>query len=1018
MSDMSAAADRTTAGTDVVSTVIEGNPIINNAFREPAQYWHFSGVTPVIRQGRRTAGYLAPSPDGQLKITDEIIPLQLVNDLRERTREWRGSGYPGATTVTRDLFRHWFDDTRIASATRPFYCQQEAVETVVFLAEAPAHLKVGVAVPPSGETYDRWAVKMATGTGKTMVMALLIAWSGLNKAVNRQAAGYADQILVMAPNVTVKDRLQGAGGLDPKHPESLYNEFDLIPPQFAGLLGRTRVQVMNWHGLLPKEDPKRSVVKRGVESDAAFCRRVLPDLQGPGPLLVLNDEAHHAYRFAADVRSNVDGDDQELREATVWIDGLERIHRHRGILRAIDASATPMYPGIFRERSWSPFEWIVSDFALVDAIESGLVKIPRTPTADDAGETVPKYRSLWEHIKKSLPKRTEADADSHPLMDYLAEADGPLKQLASAWEDTYQTWQEAGRPVPPAMVVIAHDTAVARLLEKHIATLGEASPMLVNSRHGADVTVRIDSDALEQAEAGKGDRTAELTRQIIATVGRVGKPGEQVRCLISVAMLSEGWDARNVTQILGLRAFASQLLCEQVVGRGLRRSSMADLSQPEFVDIYGVPFQLLPMAKATGGKPTPPPDYTNVHSLRDRKHLALDFPRLVQIVPDIHDTLDVDFDAIEPVRVTPRFDPTATFVEFDLGTPHAGMGGVTQDRERAYNNFRVQRLLFRVAAGLIQPYDKPWLFPQALSVAQRMVRSVDEGGRIEYAKGVDPREVCNLRYMTLIRERLGAALRPGQGPERFLPALDEYQPIGSTEGLNFNSPTDKCVATIKSHVSHAVCDSGLERKIAAVLDGLDLVESWVKNHKLYLEIPYLYLGGTFRYRPDFVLRLEDGLRVIVEGKGEADEKDDAKATAARRWVEAVNTWGVLGTWAYVICTDANELADQLKTVLRQTTREEPTMMLAYIVSRTSDQLVLEGRDPETGDELQLVVPAEYADPDLRAGEWTELSVSPNSQGNLVPRARAPRSHGASENEISEALSWADRVLLHVEDEPA
>jgi type III restriction enzyme len=895
---------------DQPGQVIEGNPIINDAFTEPTRYWHFAGVTPEVREGRRIAGYLAPSPDGQLRITDELLPLEVVNDLRDRVRQWRADGYPGTTTVTRDLFRHWFDDERKASNTRPFFCQQEAVETVVFLVEAPDHLKVGVKVPTSGEAYIRWAVKMATGTGKTMVMSLLTAWSGLNKVANRQDTRFADQILVVCPNLTVRDRLSGIGGLDPKNPSSLYVEFDLVPPQFSKMLGQVKVQVMNWHQLAPKEDPKRSVLKRGRESDAAFCRRVLTDLSPNGRVMVLNDEAHHAYRFPPDA-SIGKAEADELREATVWIDGLERIHRHREVLRAIDCSATPMYPSVFKDRAWTPFEWVISDFALVDAIESGLVKIPRTPTDDNTGEAIPKYRNLWEHIKKTLPKRNEAEEDSHPLTDYLAEADGPLKQLAGAWEDTFTAWEEAGRKVPPVMITICHDTTVARLLERHIADLGEASPMLVNTPGEKPVTVRIDSDALAKAEGGVGNAEAEQIRELVATVGKPGQPGADVRCLVSVAMLSEGWDARNVTHILGLRAFASQLLCEQVVGRGLRRSDYSDLSQPEYVDVYGVPFQLLPMAKATGAKPTAPPDYTNVHTVRDRHELRLEFPRIVQVVPDIQDTLDVDVDAIEPIRVTPRFDPTDTYVEFDLGTPHAGMGGATQDRERAYENFRIQRLMFRVAAGLIEPYKKPWLFPQALRIAQNVIRPIEEGGKVAYAEGVDPREICNLRYLTVLRERLGAALRPGEGPERFLPALDEYQPIGTTDGLNFSSPTDKCVLTEKSHLSHAVCDSGLERKMCAVLDAHPLVHSWVKNHKLFLEIPYLYFGVTHRYRPDFIVKLTTGLVVLLEGKGDPDEKDDAKATAARRWVEATNTWGGLGTWIHDICYGAGSLKDRL-----------------------------------------------------------------------------------------------------------
>ena len=899
--------------TRTASTVIEGNPIINDAFREPDRHWDFTSVTPFVAEGRREAGYLAPSPDGQLNITDQVIPIAAANQLRDKVRSWRSDGYPGATQITRDLFDYWFDDSRIAQNSRPFFCQQEAVETVAFLTEAPDHLKVGIDVPASGEAYTRWAIKMATGTGKTFVMSMLIAWTGLNRAANRLDTRFTDQVLVMAPNVTVRDRLSGIGGLDPKHPESGFSpsQFDLIPPQYSTLLGQVRVQVMNWHGLAPKEDPKRSVLKRGRESDAAFCKRVLTDLSPNGRVLVLNDEAHHAYRFPDGVAVPKGSDADEVREATVWIDGLARIHQHRGILKAIDMSATPMYPSIFKGKAWMPFEWIVTDFALVDAIESGLVKIPRTPTADDTGEAIPKYRNLWEYIKKSLPKRTEVESESHPLTDYLAEADGPLKQLASEWEETFEAWQKAGREVPPAMVVIAHDTNVARLLDKHIADMGEASPLLRNPKNGPAVTIRIDSDALRQAEAGEGKAEAEEIREIVATVGKKGEPGEQVRCLISVAMLSEGWDARNVTQILGLRAFGSQLLCEQVVGRGLRRSSMSDLSEPEFVDVYGVPFQLLPMARAEGSVPTAPPDYTNVHTVRSRDNLQIEFPRLLQVVPDIQDTLDIDFDAIEPIRVTPRFDPTETYVEFDLGTPHAGMGGETQNRDRAYESFRIQRIEFRLAQQIVEPYEKPWLFPQALQIVRDVVRPVSDGGKIDYADGVDPREITNMRYQNQIVERIQAVLRPGEGPERFLPSLDPYQPSGSTEAINYNSPTDKCVSTEKSPLSHAVCDSGLERKIAAVLDSSDLVEAWVKNHRLYLEIPYLYVGSTYRYRPDFIVRLASGDMVLVEAKGDPDEKDDAKATAARRWVTAVNTQGGYGQWRHLICYNANDLEDRL-----------------------------------------------------------------------------------------------------------
>ena len=893
----------------VVGQIVDENPIINAPYEEPSRHWNFGGERPIVVAGRRPSGFLPPSPDGQLRIIDIFNEIPVVNDLRNRVRTWRNDGYIGASNITKDLFSGWFDDGRIASSVRPFFCQQEAIETLVFLTEGPADRLVGVDVPSAGELYSRLAVKMATGTGKTLVMAMTIVWSGLNRAANRRDPRFTDQVLVVCPNLTVRDRLTGAGGLLPENPESLYNQFDLIPPNLSTLFGQVRVEVVNWHQLFTKDDPKRSVMRRGPESPVAFCRRVLTGLSSRGRILVINDEAHHAWRVPADLILARD-DEDAVKEATVWIEGLEMVHRHRGILRCLDFSATPMYPGSFRSKAWSPFEWIVSDFALVDAIESGLVKIPRTPTDDNAGAAVPKYRNLWTHIKGQLPKRKDLEGGSNSLTDYLTEADGPLKQLAGEWDETLQAWSEAGRREPPVMIVVCHDTTMARILERHIAELGEAGPELQNHPGQPPVTVRIDTDALARAESGEGTATAEATRKLVATVGKRGQPGEQVRCLVSVAMLSEGWDARNVTHILGLRAFQSQLLCEQVVGRGLRRTDYSDLSKPEYVDVYGVPFQLLPVAQGSAGGPVLPPDYESVHTMADRPAYRLQFPRVVQIVPDVQDRLIIDWEAIQPVRVEPRFDPTDTWVEFDLGGSGHGIGGETQNRHRAYESFRIQRLCYRLAARLIAPYpDRPWLFPQALRIAHRATQTTEEGGKIALAPGVDERELCNLRYLSLLHDRLSMAIKSepegetDDGDERLVPALDDYQPIGSTDGMNYYAPREKCLRTAHSHISHAVCDSALEMQIATVLDSLEQVDFWVKNHKLFFEIPYLYQGQTHRYRPDFLVRTVGGVNLLIEGKGQADEKDDAKFTAARRWCVAVNTWGRLGQWSYEVCYD-------------------------------------------------------------------------------------------------------------------
>jgi type III restriction enzyme len=887
-----------------VGQVTDQNPIINDPHAEPTRYWHFGDGAPMIQDGRRAAGYIPPMvKGGQLQITDELVMLEQVNRIRDRVREWRESGYPGATQITKSLFEHWFDPER---ETRPFFAQREAIETIAWLTEAPADKWVGIDIAKY-EAYERWAIKLATGAGKTLVMGMTIAWSGLNKIANRQDRRFADAFLVVAPNLTVKGRLTGDDGLLPSDPNSVFQRFDLIPGQLAGLLGQVRVKVINWHQLAPKEDPKRSVLRRGKESDAAFCRRVLGDLGPKKRIMVLNDEAHHAWRPPPDLR--VTGTEKEdVLEATVWINGLERIHRNREIIRCVDYSATPIYPGaVGGDKAWRPFEWVVTDFGLVDAIESGLVKIPRIPTDDDAGTSIPKYRNLWDYVKKALPKRGDDPEDpDHPLIDYLSEVDGPLKQLAGAWLETFTTWGHGDFKIPPVMIIVCNETKMAEMLEKHIADRGEATPWLENKPGEPNVTVRIDSKLLAEAEMREEGESAQdaaaRLRGLVSTVGKEGQPGEQVRCLISVGMLSEGWDARNVTQILGLRAFQSQLLCEQVVGRGLRRSNYSDLTQPEFVDVYGVPFQLLPFARATGAI-VEPPKATTVRSLRERVDLRLEFPRVEQIINDLGDIVTVDMDGIEPIRVSPENDPNATWVEFEVGSPGKGIGGQTQDRRAAYENFRMQRLVFRLAADLvtdIDKRDKPWVFPQMAQIVREVIAR-----KVEYAPGVkDERELCNLRYVAELRNRILTSLR-SEEREGLLPVLNQYEPIGDTM-VNFQT-AKPAEPTTKSHISHVVWDSKLELEMARALEQDNRVIAYAKNERVFFEIPYRWQGTTGRYRPDFLIKLDNAVTLVIEGKGRKTERDDAKLTAMRRWIGAVNQWGNLGRWEFGICFTEGEL---------------------------------------------------------------------------------------------------------------
>ncbi len=323
------------------------------------------------------------------------------------------------------------------------------------------------------------------------------------------------------------------------------------------------------------------MVQLGPESDTAFCSRVLRDLGPKGNLLVVNDESHHAYRIqynpeppmlqmlgeGTGVRRKVRverGTSEENKEATVWVGGLDRIHRVRGIHLCLDLSATPYYISGSGREEGIPFDWIVSDFDLVGAIESGLVKVPRIPIDDNSGDLSPRYFNLWEHIKVTLPKKmTKGDQSGDALMQILIGVEGTLATLASEWKKTLDTWEEAARVTPPVLILVCNDTATASVIHRYIAD-GKLLPELKNQIGQPEVTIRIDSRLLEQAESRNDGESrtdaAERLREVLATVGKPGAPDKQIRCVVSVGMLTEGWDAQNVTHILGLRAFTSQLL--------------------------------------------------------------------------------------------------------------------------------------------------------------------------------------------------------------------------------------------------------------------------------------------------------------------------------------------------------------------------------------------------------------------------------------------------------------------------
>jgi len=916
------------------------NPIVNSPFEEPARYWAYEEGQPILKEGRRPAGYYLKArtrgPQTSL-LEEEFVPLDMVNTIRERVKAWRQRSYPGVTPITCQLLNHWNNPDR---ERKLFFCQREAVETLIWLVEASAAEKQGIVISRDNG-LTRYACKMATGSGKTVVMGMVIAWQVLNKLDNPQDRRFSDAVLLVCPNLTIRERLQV---LFPWKPGNYYDKFDLVPRGVLERLQQGKFEVTNWHLFQPQDDSRTtSVVQRGAESDAAFCRRVLKELGNKQNILVINDEAHHAYRPAPlpeEVKAQLSADEiAEREEATVWVSGLDRIARARGINFCADFSATPFYIKGSGYEEGAPFPWIVSDFSLVDAIESGIVKIPRVPVDDNTGALIPKYFRLWEHINQQLSasERQTARRRAKPE-SVLRQAEGALATLASEWKKTFEEFQRTGSAVPPVMIVVCDNTDLAKLVHEHIAG-GNVLPELANAQNG-EVTFRIDTKLLAEAEAVLEGETkadaAERLRKVVDTIGKIEwegegePPGKNIRCVVSVGMLNEGWDAQNVTQILGLRAFTSQLLCEQVVGRGLRRLNYDDFTEPEYVDVYGVPFEVIPVKKKPVSRSEVQKVSTLVRALPERKHLEITFPRVEGYIVDVRSRIRLNIDGVPFLQIGGE-DPTEVIVKpavgYRIGRPdRLGPGPeVVHDRNPFHREKRLQATVYEIAAELthrLKEKREEWsarhiLFPQVLAAVWRYLE--------ERVVVVDPdvplEEIALLKYKQRIIERLTEAIEPDTeaGEPPILPIIERFRPIGSTSEVLFRT-VRPCVGTTKSHISHVVLDAPQwEHSVAYQLERMPAVIAYARNDHLDFTIPYEWEGVRHEYRPDYLIRwrCEDGseLKVILEVKGFEPQKDRQKEAAANRWVRAVNHHGEFGRWAFIVCRDPESLAQQLRQSL-------------------------------------------------------------------------------------------------------
>ena len=908
--------------------------IVNSPYDPPSVHWRYDRASRSFQfiEGRRPAGYLVATPDSKDFDDPGVFhDIPLVKMIRERVDSWRERGYPGVTGITRRLLEHWnnrqdFDDLRL------FFCQREAAETLIWLVEAPDSERVGIAIPSDGGEFARLCSKMATGSGKTVVMGMVIAWQILNKATHRSDSRFSRNVLVVAPGLTVRSRLSV---LNPHQQENYYREFNLVPTNLRDRLRQGRVLIRNWHALNWETEAqlrrRRSVDKRGARSDEAWIRNVLGrELSRSHNLVVINDEAHHAWRVPTE-RKRGDFYKADLDEATRWVTALDRIHRVRGILRCFDFTATPFVPSGKKARAEALFEWIVSDFGLNDAIESGLVKTPRVVVRDDAGIDPDTYKSRLYHIYNDREVKTDLNRrapESAPLPD-LVKAGYTL--LGHDWEVTRQAWRELGHLTPPVMITVANRTETAARV-KHAFDRGRID---AEELCEPDLTLHIDSKVLKKAEQSETPiaevpsatsqgqsltqkAQAEWLRRQVDTVGRSGQPGEKIRHVISVAMLSEGWDAKTVTHIMGLRAFSSQLLCEQVVGRGLRRTSYEvnrrGFFEPEYVNIFGVPFTFLPHEEGNGPPPPVKPK-TAIGPDSDKIRYEITFPVVVRVERTYRTNLHLNLDDVKPLQLDPSQHPTTAELSRTLEgkTPKAADHVIDlADRSQP----RLQEAAFQAAAELYDQMAPSWsgnpsmLCAQLVSLAQRFLSS--DRIKIPGEWGLDPRRrrIILASAMTRIVQHFGHHIDAANS-ESLTPVFDRERPILSTADMGVWY-TGKAVGPAqRSHINYCVHDSTFEKASAHGLDTHPAVEAWAKNDHLGLEVSYVHRGVVRRYLPDFVIRLRSGVTLVLEVKGEPKELDRSKWAYMKDWVAAVNSHGGFGPWSWDVLTPGKSLTTLL-----------------------------------------------------------------------------------------------------------
>ncbi len=982
-------------------------PILNSPYEYPGKHWELDDKgqpTNQVLYHRRPADYVTPIPEvkkrrkGEKTIAMDFTepgdtkgqvhePTPIINGLRKLVDEWRAipdSSKWGVTRETERLLKHWrhYDFPSI----RPFFCQVEAVETLIWLTEvAPTSAKgkevlayLEDANRDAHEDLLRIALKLATGAGKTTVMAMIIAWQTVN-AVRSKSPRFTNGFLVIAPGITIRDRLRV---IQPNDPDNYYSTRNLIPQDMLPDIQRAKIVITNYHAFKLRDTMELSSGGRALlqgrgqelktlESEGQMLQRVMPDLLGLRTIMVINDEAHHCYREKPDRSEEGDlkGDDKKQADsnreaARLWISGIEALQRKVKQLRVVDLSATPFFLSGSGYKEGTLFPWTLCNFSLMDAIECGIVKLPRVPIADNLQQDdMPMFRDLWAHVGKQLSKKGRGKAGVLDPLKLPTELKTALQALYGHYKKTFTLWSQHGLRVPPCFIVVCNNTSTSKLVYDYISgferELEDGSVETVNGEfklfrnydeHNQPLprprTLLIDSEQLESGDALDKDfrvfakaeieqfrrerveRTGnlqdadkisdqELLREVMNTVGKVDRLGEQVRCVVSVSMLTEGWDANNVTHVLGVRAFGTQLLCEQVTGRALRRQSYElgedKLFPVEYADVLGIPFDFT--AKAVPAKPQPPRETIHVRALRERAEREISFPCIegyrTELPPD---KLSATFGDDHCLMLTPELIGPSI-------TRNAGLIGEGVDLTLVHTQqVRASTLIYHLTQHLLYNYwrdagksPKMFLFHQLKRIVRQWLEEC-----LSCKGGTYPAQLMYYEMADLACERINHAIIAGTRQRaRVLAIPNSYNPWGSTAHVSFHTTkTDRWEPAFdRCHLNWLILDGpGWEAEFCRVAEAHPRVLAYVKNHNLGFEVPYQLAGEKHRYRPDFIVKVDDGhgednpLHLVVEIKGYRGEDAKAKKlTMDTLWVPGVNQLGSYGRWAFAEFCDIYEM---------------------------------------------------------------------------------------------------------------